>query len=168
METNTSRIATLVHVYCCMQEDWGFPVSRWMAWFSLPTSDVRIQASRIRIQPPRIRIQLNLSIPLFSWIRIRIQLLRIWIRIRIQLDIGKMANSSGVIRTRNIESGFESESESTMFFLNPNLDSYFLALNLNPAQKALDLDSHITASNPITSRTKYAWVNCQQSSHSQV
>ena len=64
-----------------------------------------------------------------------------------------MKNSWGVIGTRNLESRFE--SESTLFFLNPNPDSYFLALNQNqnPVQKALnpdsnpnpDLDSHITA-----------------------
>ena len=60
-----------------------------------------------------------------------------------------------MIGPRNLESGFE--SESTLFFLNPNPDSYFLALNPNPnpAQKALNLDSnpnldsdsHITGSN---------------------
>ncbi len=68
----------------------------------------------------------------------------------------KMKISSGVIGPRNLESGFESESESTLFFLNPNPDSYILALNPNPdpnpTQKALnpdsnpnpDSDSHIT------------------------
>ncbi len=65
-----------------------------------------------------------------------------------------MKNSRGVIGTRNLESGFGSESESTLFFSNPNPDSYFPALNPNPnpAQKALnpdsnpnpDSDSHIT------------------------
>ncbi len=65
-----------------------------------------------------------------------------------------MKISRGVIGTENLESGFESRSESTPFFLNPNPDSSFLALNPNPnpAQKALnpdsnpnpDSDSHIT------------------------
>ncbi len=113
------------------------------------TSDVRIQASRIRIriQPPRIRIQLNPNPLLFSWIRIWIQLFRIRIRIQIQLDIEgpnwqQMANSSGVIGTKNLESGFE--SESTLFFLNSNPDSYLQAPH--PAQKTLnpDLNLHIT------------------------
>ncbi len=75
--------------------------------------------------------------------------------------VEKMKNSRGVIATRNLESGFESESESTLFSLNPNTDSYSLALNPNPdpnpAQKALnpdsnpnpDSDSHITGSNQI-------------------
>ena len=57
-----------------------------------------------------------------------------------------------MIGTRNHKSGFESESESTLFSLNPNPDSYFLALNRNPnpPQKARipdsnpDLDLHIT------------------------
>ncbi len=55
-----------------------------------------------------------------------------------------------MIGNRNLESRFESESKSIVFFLNPSgfLGSapYFLALNLNPAQKALNLDSdsHIT------------------------
>ncbi len=51
-----------------------------------------------------------------------------------------------MIGTRNLESGFESESESTLFFWNPNPDSYFLALNPNPdpnpALKALNPDSN--------------------------
>ncbi len=63
-----------------------------------------------------------------------------------------MKNSRGVIRTRNLESRFEFESESILFSLNQNPDSYFLALNLNPnlnpAQKALNPDSkHITGAN---------------------
>ena len=63
----------------------------------LPSSDVRMRAPRIRI---RIRIQQ-------SWIRIHVNpnppyFSRIWI-------------SSGVIATRNLESGFESKSESTPF-----------------------------------------------------
>ena len=53
-----------------------------------------------------------------------------------------MKNNRGVIATRYLESGFE--SESTLFFLNPNPDSYSIALNpnpdANPAQKALNLD----------------------------
>ena len=61
-----------------------------------------------------------------------------------------------VIGDQKFESGFESESESTLFFLNLNPDSYILALNPNPdpnpVQKALnpdsnpnpDSDSHIT------------------------
>ncbi len=57
----------------------------------------------------------------------------------------QMKNSRCVIRTRNLQSGFE--SESTIFFLNPNPDSGFLALNRNPnsnpAQNALNLDSNL-------------------------
>ncbi len=66
-----------------------------------------------------------------------------------------MKISRDVIGPRNFESGFE--SESTLFSLNPNPDSYFQALNPNPnpAQKALnpdsnpnpDSDSHITGMN---------------------
>ncbi len=65
-----------------------------------------------------------------------------------------------MIGKQKFESGFESESESTIFFLNPNPDSAFQGLNPNPnpnpAQNALnpdsnpnpdsDSDSHITAS----------------------
>ncbi len=69
-----------------------------------------------------------------------------------------------MIGTKKHESGFESESESTLFSLNPNPDSYFLALNPNPnpnpAQKALnpdsnpnpDSDSHITGQDRQTDR----------------
>ena len=136
---------------------------------------MRIQASRIRIliQPPRIRIQLNPNPPLFlesesesncfesesgfeaSWIY-KAQAGRFHTFVVL---VEKMTNSSGVIGTRNLKSGFESESESTLFFLNPNPDSYFQALNPNPnlAQKALnpdlnpdpDSDSHITGTHHV-------------------
>ena len=56
-----------------------------------------------------------------------------------------------MIGTKNLESGFE--SESNLFSLNPNPDSYFLVLNPNPnpAQKALNsnLNSHITGPDPF-------------------
>ena len=61
-----------------------------------------------------------------------------------------------VIGDQKFESGFESESESTNFFLNPNPDSAFQGLNPNPAQNGLnpdsnpnpDSDSHITELHP--------------------
>ncbi len=65
-------------------------------------------------------------------------------------------NPSLYIGIRNLESGFESEFESTHFFLNPNPDSKCPAVNLNPntAQKALnpDSDSHITASDIVAKK----------------
>ncbi len=47
-----------------------------------------------------------------------------------------------MIDKQKYESGFE--SESTIFFLNPNPDSAFLGLkpNPNPAKKALNPDSN--------------------------
>ncbi len=69
-----------------------------------------------------------------------------------------MKNRRDVNGTKNLESGWF-ESESTLFPLNPNPDSYFLAPNPNPnpAQKALnpysnpnpDSDSHITVNNAV-------------------
>ncbi len=64
-----------------------------------------------------------------------------------------------VIGDQKFESGFESESESTNFFLNPNPDSAFQGLNPNPnPNPALngsnpnpDSDSHITAENILKS-----------------
>ncbi len=56
--------------------------------------------------------------------------------------------SSGVIGSRNLESRFE--SESTLVFLNPNPDSYFLAQNPNIAQKALIPDSNLDSDSHIT------------------
>ncbi len=52
-----------------------------------------------------------------------------------------MANTSGVIGTRNLKSG----SESTLFFLNPNPESYLQNLNPNPnpAQKPMNMDSNL-------------------------
>ncbi len=77
-------------------------------------------------------------------------------------------NRRGVIRPRNLESGFE--SESTLFFLNPNPDSYSVALNPNPdpnpAQKALNPDSnpnpdsHITGTGCILSLFKIDCMFC--------
>ncbi len=74
------------------------------------------------------------STPFFYWIRIQIQLHPI--RIQIQLVIEVVV----FLRTRNLESGFE--SESTLVFLNPIPDPSILALNpnQNPAQKALNPD----------------------------
>ena len=66
-----------------------------------------------------------------------------------------------MIGKQKFESGFESESESTNFFLNPNPDSAFQGLNPNPnpnpAKNALnpgsnpnpDSDSHITDSREL-------------------
>ncbi len=53
------------------------------------------------------------------------------------------------------------ESESTLFFLNPNPDSYFLALNPNPnpnpAQKALNPDSNPDSDSHITGTDLPPW-----------
>ncbi len=53
-----------------------------------------------------------------------------------------------VTHKQRLESGFESESESTHFFLNLNPDSTFWGLNPNPnpAKKALNPNSN---PNPI-------------------
>ncbi len=60
-----------------------------------------------------------------------------------------------VIGDQKSESGFESESESTNFLLNPNPDSAFQGLNpnpdSNPAKNGLnpDSDSHITVEGKV-------------------
>ncbi len=133
-------------------------------------SDVRIQASRIRIRirikTHRIRIQLNPNPLLFlnpnpnpnpTALNPNPDSNPAGQRKVPGVSKASLCKiSRGVIGTRNLNSG--SDSESTLFFMNPNPDSYLLALNPNlnpnPAQKALnpdsnpnpDSDSHITGS----------------------